>query len=336
MSKLRVGIICPSEIAYRRFMPALMESSAYEYVGVAIANDQEWDNATENQLEQELQKAKKFQEEFGGAIFNSYSSLLQSDGIDVVYLPLPPALHYKWAVEAFHNGKHVFIEKPSTTSAAHTKELVAMAKAKGLALHENYMFVYHSQLDEIDKRIRNGEIGEVRLYRIAFGFPKRSSNDFRYNLSLGGGALLDCGGYTLRLAMKLLGSDAHLTTAQMNYEEGYEVDMFGSGTLVNSNGVTAQLSFGMDNDYKCELEVWGSKGCLRTNRILTAPKGYKPEISLKKGNDTETISLEADDTFKKSLDHMEKCITEEEIRNKTYEDLIKQSELVEQFQNLSC
>ena len=42
MNKIRIGIICPSEIAFRRFMPALGKVNGMEYMGVAIANEREW------------------------------------------------------------------------------------------------------------------------------------------------------------------------------------------------------------------------------------------------------------------------------------------------------
>ena len=51
-------------------------------------------------------------------------------------------LHHKWAKLALLNGKHVFVEKPSTTSLEDTMDLISVASEKGLALHENYMFVY--------------------------------------------------------------------------------------------------------------------------------------------------------------------------------------------------
>ena len=41
MNKIRIGIICPSEIAFRRFMPALGKVNGMEYMGVAIANERE-------------------------------------------------------------------------------------------------------------------------------------------------------------------------------------------------------------------------------------------------------------------------------------------------------
>ena len=38
----------------------------------------------------------------------------------------------------------------------------------------------------------------------------RGTNDFRYNRDLGGGALLDCGGYTVKLAGLFLGMTAKM------------------------------------------------------------------------------------------------------------------------------
>lgn len=43
MKKIRIGIICPSEIAFRRFLPSLEKEENFTYVGVAIASKEEWD-----------------------------------------------------------------------------------------------------------------------------------------------------------------------------------------------------------------------------------------------------------------------------------------------------
>ena len=37
MNKIKIGVLCPSEIAFRRFLPALQQSPDFEYVGVAVA-----------------------------------------------------------------------------------------------------------------------------------------------------------------------------------------------------------------------------------------------------------------------------------------------------------
>lgn len=341
---IRIGVICPSEIAFRRFLPALQKASdEIRFAGIAIASPEEWfgdvstipDNVIKEQQERERSKAQIFIDNYGGKIYDSYHAICETPELDALYTPLPPALHFKWAKLALENDKHVFVEKPSTTCLADTEELVRLANKKGLALHENYMFVFHDQLKALDRVVKDGEIGQVRLYRISFGFPMRAKNDFRYNKALGGGALLDAGGYCMKYASYLLGDTAHLTTAQSNYIEEFEVDMYGSATMVNDAGQVAQIAFGMDNDYKCEIEIWGSQGTIVSNRILTAPAGLVPTYTIKKNQDFETRELPADDAFYKSILHFSQCIKDEKTRNENYRLLLKQESIVELFKELA-
>ena len=334
---MKIGIICPSEIALRRFMPALIKTD-FSFVGLAVNSPKErygdqlpCQDAINSMIDAEKAKAKVFIDTYGGEIFSSYEEIINSSDIEALYIPLPPGLHYKWAKKALEAGKHVLVEKPSTTSLTDTKELISLAKQKGLALHENYMFTFHSQLDVIDEIVNNGELGEVRLYSIKFGFPMRSANDFRYVKSLGGGALIDAGGYCIKYATRLLGESARLVYSQLNNKDGFEVDMYGSGAFVNDKGATAQIAFGMDNDYKCELEIWGSTGTLKTGRVLTAPVGFEPTITISRNGSVEERKLESDDAFEKSILKFKECIFNEEIRRKNYLELEKQSSLVEDF-----
>lgn len=332
---LRIAVLCPSEIAFRRFMPALQKVEGVEFAGIAHASEIEWfGKVGENNLsilDVDKEKAQNFVNTYGGKLYDSFDELIHSSDVDAIYIPLPPALHCKWATHALEAGKNVLVEKPSTTNYADSLKLVNLAKEKGLALHENYMFNFHSQLDEIEKIIASGELGKIRLYRISFGFPFRGANDFRYNKKLGGGALLDCGGYTIKLALRMLGKTTKLSTHILNYEDDFEVDIYGSGTLTNDKGNVAQISFGMDNSYKCDLEVWGSQGSLFTGRVLTAPEGFEPTLQIKNKDGIKDIKLASDDSFKKSIEHFVNCVTDEGLRLDTYENILLQASLVDEF-----
>lgn len=333
---LKIGVLCPSEIAFRRFLPAVLKSDKFEYFGVAHASSLEWNGTPDDSvINAECEKAERFKEAYGGEVLHSYEELLDSD-VDAVYIPLPPALHYEWAERALKKGKHVLCEKPCTDSLSKTEALISLAKEKNLALYENYMFIYHSQIQQMIDEIEKKEIGGVRLYRIAFGFPFRSAADFRYKKALGGGALLDCGGYTLKLASLLLGETARVVCAGLNYTDDFDVDLYGSATMVNEAGVTAQLSFGMDNEYKCELEVWGSKGTLYTGRIFTAPAGFAPQLTKRIGGRDELIPLEEDDTFMKSINCFGSCIEDPAVRGDIYCQIKRQSGLVDDVFRLAA
>lgn len=337
---IKIGIICPSEIAFRRFLPALQQvKDKILFAAIGIASPEEWfgdlTNISQEQIDEqqarERTKAQTFIDQYGGEIIVGYGNLVSSDLIDAAYIPLPPALHHKWAKKALEAGKHVFVEKPSTICLADTEDLIKLASEKGLALHENYMFIYHSQLEEINNVVKSGEIGDVRLYRITFGFPLRQLNDFRYNKALGGGALLDAGGYCMKYANWLLGGDARVITAQANNIEGFEVDMYGSATLANDKGQIAQIAFGMDNDYRCDIEIWGSKGTITSGRILTAPAGFAPSYIIKKNQDILTRPLAADDAFLKSIQRFTDCVDNNDTRIEEYNLMLKQEQLVNEF-----
>lgn len=334
MNKIRTGVLCPSEIAFRRFMPALKTLDGFEYIGLAAATEREFSGADSDEVRpSELEKAKKFAAEYGGEIFCGYESLINSYEIDAVYIPLPPALHFKWAKKALESGKHVLLEKPFTTSLSDTEELISIAENRGLAVHENYMFAYHTQLDWIKGQISDGAIGDVRMIRIDFGFPFRGTDDFRYCKALGGGALLDCGGYTLKLASMLLGDSARVTESQLCSMKEFEVDIYGSATLKNDDGLTTQVSFGMDNSYRCSLDIWGSTGSIYTNRILTAPVGYNPVMTIRNADGEKTVEIPADDTFKKSIEAFGECIVDNRVRTEKYAEIIRQSVLVSTILN---
>lgn len=330
---IRIGVICPSEIAFRRFMPALLQLPKFKFVGVAVPAKSEWSEVDEKTLAREKDKAKNFITTYGGKMFDSYTSIVQSNEIDAIYIPLPPALHFQWTQKALNYGKHVLVEKPATTSFSDTSNLIKLAATKNLAFHENYMFAFHQQLIAINEIIKLGEIGDVRLYRISFGFPRRASNDFRYNKSLGGGALLDAGGYAIKYASILLGKTSRLVYAQLQFSPEFEVDIAGSAALANDKGIVVQIAFGMDNSYKCDLEVWGSKGNLISGRVLTAPAEFIPELTIKIGNDIKVKTLPKDDAFMKSINHFQHCINDENIRKFNYEEITLQAKLVQEFIN---
>ena len=318
---IRLGITGCAEIAFRRFLPAASQVDGLEVVAVAE--------------EYSPDKLQLFEKEFGLEGLKSFDELISRSDIDALYIPQPPALHYKWAKKALESGKHVLIEKPSTTSYSDSLDLVKTAESNGLALHENYMFTYHSQIGAIKKMLDDKVIGDIRQISAQFGFPMRAQNDFRYNKNLGGGALLDAGGYTLKLATLLLGNTIKVDSAHLNNLDGFEVDMYGNVTVSNDEGTVCFLGFGMDCGYRCSLEVWGSKGRLYTNRIFTAPDTVEPVVYIETADGTTEKKLEKDSHFKHSIEEFLSEISDPEKRSKMYEQILIQSKLVEDVRTLS-
>lgn len=328
---IKIGVLCPADIAFNRFMPALMQCEHFQYAGVGTSSPNEWQKSEHlpKRTQGSAERALRFKNQYGGEIFDSYQAVLESSEIEAVYIPLPPALHFYWAHKALTCGKHVLLEKPSTTSFNDTAALVNCANGHNLALNENYMFLYHSQLDFVKKFISDGTLGCIRLIRMAFGFPFRGTQDFRYNPLMGGGALFDCGGYPLKLATHLLGDSAKVAHSSLTFDPKFGIDIAGNATLSNDSGLTAQIAFGMDNSYKCELEIWGSNATLFTNRIFTAGSDFSPTFTVSKASGNEQIVLSPDNSFLRSIEHFYDCIVNKHLRSNEYESIKRQSMMVQ-------
>lgn len=314
MESIKIGILGTADIAFRRFLPALEKCDGITYGGVASRT---------------VEKTTPFVEKFGGKAYPSYESLLEDQSIQAVYLPLPPSLHYEWGKKVLESGKHLLMEKPFTTSLEHTQELLQLAKEKNLTVHENYMFLYHPQLAWIKKELDQGAIGEFRLLRSSFTFPKRDSSDFRYNKELGGGALLDCGGYPICLSSYFLGDTTKLVTSQLHFSTEFDVDIYGSATLANDVGQVAQISFGMDNCYQCSVEILGSTGRIFTDRIFSAPSDFAPKVDLMIGNTLEKNELECADSFRLSVEEFALSIKDQSKKEGIAMRILEQGTLVD-------
>jgi len=324
---ISIGILGASEIAFRRFLPALTKDARFHYVGVAYYR------------EQDAEKVKAFKEQFGGEVFFGFDSLIHNPDVDAIYVPQPPALHFQYGKQVLEAGKHLFMEKPFTTDEAKTKELIELAKAKDKATIENYMFRFHKQIDRFAEIAHSGLIGQLDHFEVRFAFPLRQLNDFRYNKALGGGALLDCGGYTIMLSNILVGGDGQIHPNQPLFEKekGFEVDMGGSGTMVSSSaGTRCLFSFGMDHEYACYAKAFGSKGVLVAPRVLTAPSDFDVKFQTWDQNQAtlqQEIEIGIDDSFLKSIDNFYSAVISSEKREENYSRILKQAHFIEAMQS---
>jgi predicted dehydrogenase len=91
----------------------------------------------------------------------SMDDLLKMDGLDAVMIATPVSSHYDLARQALEAGKHVFIEKPFTTSVRHADELISLAEECGLVLMVGHVFIYSPAVMKIKDVIDRGELGNI-------------------------------------------------------------------------------------------------------------------------------------------------------------------------------
>jgi len=86
---------------------------------------------------------------------------LINDDTDAVVIATPVHTHYSLAKKALLAGKHVMVEKPLTSQTYQARELVALAKSKGLVLMVGHTYVYNPAVLAFRDIIKSGELGKI-------------------------------------------------------------------------------------------------------------------------------------------------------------------------------
>ena len=90
--------------------------------------------------------------------------LLTATNVDVVAVVTPVWSHYELAKAALENGKHVFVEKPFTTTAAQAEELIELADRKNLQIMVDHTFLFTGAVRRIRQLIDDGTLGDLYYY----------------------------------------------------------------------------------------------------------------------------------------------------------------------------
>lgn len=318
MIKLRIGVLGCANIAQRSMIPAIQQVEEIELVAIASRTQK---------------KADEFAKQFNCEAIEGYQNLLDRNDINIIYMPLPTGLHEEWVMKALQAGKHIHIEKSLAMNYDSAIRMVDIARDKGLLIMENFMFLYHNQHKFVKELIDKREIGELRCFRSSFGFPPLPEDNFRFNTTLGGGALLDAAAYTVRASQLFLGNDLWVDAATLN-NQGKEVDIFGGAYLKSTNGLFAELAFGFDNFYQCNYEIWGSKGKIIAHRSFTPSPDFKPIITLEKQGGIENYEVEADNHFVNILKEFVHCVNTKQFEQK-YEEILNQARLLQELRDKS-
>jgi len=90
--------------------------------------------------------------------------LIRSKDVDAVAIVTPVFTHYELAREALLAGKHIFVEKPFTSTSAQAKELIDLAAQNGLKIMVDHTFLFTGAVKKIKEVIASGELGRLLFY----------------------------------------------------------------------------------------------------------------------------------------------------------------------------
>lgn len=94
---------------------------------------------------------------------SNYRALLEKN-IDAVVIATPVNTHFKIAEEALNAGKHIWVEKPFTSTTLQGKELISIADSKKLKIFVDHTFLYTGAVRKMKELIENGELGDISYF----------------------------------------------------------------------------------------------------------------------------------------------------------------------------
>ena len=111
--------------------------------------------------------------------YQKYSDLIKDNSLDAIVIATPVKTHYKIAINALKNRKHVFVEKPLSDNSLNCKRLIEYAKKHKLKLFVDHTFLYTDAVRKIKELTLKKSFGETLYYdstRINLGLVQSDVN----------------------------------------------------------------------------------------------------------------------------------------------------------------
>jgi 1,5-anhydro-D-fructose reductase (1,5-anhydro-D-mannitol-forming) len=204
------------------------------------------------------------------AVYTSYDELLESPGVDALFLVSPNNLHKDQVAAAAAAGKHVLCEKPLANTPADCQEMVAVCAKAGVALGVGFHLRHNIVHERAREIAASGELGEIKFVSARYAHATGGSAPAgpppawrRDPGRAGGGSFIGTGVHAIDLLRYVTGAEvAAVTVAADDNGIVYgEQNLLASANL--SNGAIASIHGGNLPYPANELVICGTTGTVR-------------------------------------------------------------------------
>ena len=296
---MKVGIIGCGRIA-RTMADTINNTKGFELYAVAA---------------RDIERANAFKEEFNASVsYGSYEELVSDDNVELVYVATPHSHHKDHMLLCLNHNKPILCEKAFTVNEAEAKEVLDLAKEKGLFVGEAIWTRYMPSRKLIDKIIDEGKIGKVTSITANLGY-QISDKERIIDPALGGGALLDIGIYPLNFALMARNNVnvKALTGVCTKAETG--VDLQDSMVLCFEDGSIATIFADAEITSDRRGYIYGTKGYIEVENINNPEVIRVYDNSRKPFMNTEIIIKKDYNGYEYELLEAKKCIEEGKIES---------------------
>ena len=231
-------------------------------------------------------RAKKFSEDHGfKKYYGTYEELAADPGVDVVYIASPHSHHRDQTILCLQNKKAVLCEKAFGINSIEVEEMIAESKKQNIFLMEALWPPFQPCYKKALEILGTGILGKIVHLRGYFSFiPPFVPDDRKFNISLGGGSLLDIGIYPVIDALTFLGVPEDIKATASFGETGSEESL--SAILKYSDNRLATIY----SSFKTRTGIGSEILCENGNMTVSRGRDMNQRIILNiEGRETETL-----------------------------------------------
>jgi len=230
----------------------------------------------------------------GLATTGSLQEALGSPAIDAVVIASPHRFHVEQMMASAAAGKHVFCEKPFSTSSSDADRAIAAVKGVGLQLGIGHERRFEPAVVELQRRVREGDLGTPLAFEGNFSqdkFLALPPDNWRLSATEAPvGPLSATGIHLVDLAISLFGQPAearaHLATRATSFANGDTLSV----TLMFPGGETAVITAILTTPFIGRICVLGSQGWMeiRDRRHPEDPAGWDVNVKHRGQEEAQT------------------------------------------------
>jgi predicted dehydrogenase len=170
------------------------------------------------------ERAGQFAKEFGFAkSYGSYNELASDPEVEIIYIASPHSHHFEHTMLCLKNRKAVLCEKAFALNSREAEGMLSEAEKQEIFLMEALWPPFQPIYKKTKEILDSGEAGKIIHLNGRFSFQAPfSPTDRKFNLSLGGGSLLDIGIYPVIDAIFFLGVPDEVTAKASFSKTGSE------------------------------------------------------------------------------------------------------------------
>jgi predicted dehydrogenase len=153
----------------------------------------------------------------------------------------------------------------------------------GQLVAEAIVVRHHPQWIETRKRVRAGQIGEVRAIQCFFSYFLRDPKNVRNNADIGGGGIYDIGGYPVVIARYIFGAEPTRAISLVERDPDMKIDRLTSAIVDFGEGRRLDFTISTQLAPYQRVHIMGTKGRIEVEIPFNAPLGKKTRLYIDKG-----------------------------------------------------